>query len=262
MRTFILTILLVSAALPPCWAQQDTSLGVFEIREHVMNLGSRDSQARKGAIAALVAVGPPVIPELRIALPDGDVISRKATLDVLAQIEGDEADSLVALLAVTDSREAVRKPAIALLRKRSGKAACDTVIDLARSKSAKTRNRAIALIRALRDPAYIDRLIARLPRRPRRTRRAESAGNVGLGIDMTRSDLRGYDDYSTTLNIEGREVRQNIRMPIFGETSIKTQAVLSAGSVLRSVTGRGYGEDAARWRKWWAENRKRYERAK
>jgi len=33
------------------------------------------------------------------------------------------------------------------------------------------------------------------------------------------------------------------------------------GTVLHGVTGKRFGEDAARWRKWRAENRKRYERA-
>ena len=231
---------------------------VTALRKPCRELASRREATREAAIVSLIKAGDLGAKALGAYMDKQSTAYRVDALEVLVQIPGEEMGRVLADRAVRERNDKVQQKAIALLDKHGSDSSRAMLVTLVQDPSSGVRRSAGSVIAALKDPTYVDTLIAQFAAQLK----AQSAGGVGVNASVSR--LEGFDNYDQKYRISTpngpKTITQKMRMPIISGVSISTYAGLPAGLGLVEVTGQNFGTDIEKWQGWWQKNRKRNRR--
>ncbi len=225
-----------------------------DIERWIRDLRSGSGTRRSKAAVSLVKTGPAAAQLLSDAVVKGPVQFRLDVIEVLDRIDCGDSDWAIADAAVSDRDSAVRDRALKALREGKGEAARDRLVELARDRSPKTRQRAAEVIRAAGAVEAVDELIRQLEHEL-----PLDGAKATVSVRAERSDFRGYDDHSTTYNIQTpqgpRKVTQKHLMPVIGSTTVETTVIIGLTKGLETITRQKFGKDIRKWQAWWRRHR-------
>ncbi|MBT3374373.1 MAG: HEAT repeat domain-containing protein [Lentisphaerae bacterium] len=233
-----------------------------DIVRWVRELRTGNKEKRKKARKKLAAAGPLAAGLLVEELDGGATRLRREIVRTLARIDSVDADWALADRAVLDRDAEVSGRALAALKKGRGNSARDRLIELVQGQSPRARRKAVEITRSVCAAEAIDELIRRLAAAP-----PLPDSKATLHIRATNTDLRGYDDFSTTHRVpvgggKTRTVTQKHLMPVIGSTTVETTVVVGLSKALKEITGCSFGNDVNKWRLWRHMNRKALDRRK
>jgi len=255
---FLLCLAIAHGVLSPL-ADAGRAVSERELRNAVAQLSSSSAGRRQEAQETLVAGGTLAGEMIVKGLERGSSAYRRRAVPVLAKIAGEDAEIALAELALADRSEDVRQTAIEGLRSADLPFARKHVLRQTMADGpVKVRDRALETVCAIGDKRYIDELVRWLDQEGILKRPA----TTGLKIDMAHRQFQGYDNFSTEIPVETgsgtRTVTNKQLLPVSRSVRISTEVVVSTGRILAVLTGRDFGDDSAKWKEWWEEQREDY----
>ena len=216
------------------------------------------------AAAALARIGKPAFEPLRKRLSDPNAPEDAPYWAAVALARmNDPAATRLLLATLKDPASPAREAVARALAHSADPQALNALLGLAKDSDPKMRAAAIAGLESTKDPRAVDAMAAALHDGDPKVRRA-AAGSL-----LHQPDPRAFDDLVRALK-DSEDLVRNLCAQALG--AIKDKRAIEpllelvtkdsdnlvrfqAGRALEALTGQKFGEDGARWQKWWQEQK-------
>lgn len=220
---------------------------------------SPGSEAAKalGSIKDTRSVGP----LLEVVLKHKDEYVRESAARALGRIKDPRAvEPLISFLQ--DKNKSVRNAAVIALGEAKDLRAVEPLIAALKDKDSDVRNTVVEALMEIKDPRVVEPLISALKDKDVSVRSNAERALVKIGkptVDLliavlmdTNADIRRRATYVLADIKDPRAIGPLIVVLQDNDKDVQ----LAATYALQQITGQDFGEDPAKWQKWWEENKK------
>ncbi|GEM_PF-6222478 len=227
------------------------------IAAQIKSLSSPDDVTVTQAIRAISLYGEKAVPTIASAADRANSSYRVNFIRTLAAIGGENAEKATAEILCNESNpKSVIKLGV-FIKESWPDISRKQLVRIATDPAYSQKQRAMSafFIKAVGDARCIDDILdifeAFLV--------VGKSTNVGMDLNVTTREHVGDTNYSHDMSVNSGNksmvIPVKMTMPIFKTSQAKTKIVVTAQSALEVITGQQFGQDIAKWRKWWSDNR-------